>query len=269
MVIARSFHRWILAAIAGSAIGGTVQAAEPPSFDSYLAQGYREIAVYALNQVASPEIAAHFAARAEMTSLQGTAIEPEAVEGWKLDRKLANEARTARRQLMSRLGNEARWTSPLTSAIAVLNFDCWLSFASVDRPSSAECRRRFTTALQALPARRPAGPALLPVGPTTTLIALQACAAPPWLGDCPTPRAERGAPGPETPGVRHAGRDAGASSVTVADGAGEQPTAISALAEATPDQGEPAADEASVPALPALTSLAETPGPRAADAPAE
>jgi len=69
--------------------------------------------------------------------------------------------------------------------------------------------------------------------------------------------------------VRHAGRDAGASSVTVADGAGEQPTAISALAEATPDQGEPAADEASVPALPALTSLAETPGPRAADAPAE
>jgi len=88
---------------------------------------------------------------------------------------------------------------------------------------------------------------LLPGGPSTTLIALQACAAPPWLGDCPTPRAERGAPGPETPWVRHAARDT-RSSATVA--AGEQPVAISALAEAAPDQGEAAADVASAPPSP-------------------
>jgi hypothetical protein len=267
MVIARSFHRWIFAAIAGLAIAGDAQAAEPPSFDSYLAQGYREIAVYALNQVASPEIAAHFAARAEMTNLQGTAIEPEAVEGWKLDRKLANEARSARRQLMSRLADDARWSSPLTSAIAVLNFDCWLSFASVDRTSSAECRRRFTTALQALPAHPPSGPALLPVGPTTTLIALQACAAPPWLGDCPTPRAEQGSPGPDTSWVRHAARDPERSSATVA--AGEQPVAISALAEVAPDHGDADAGVASLPAAAPLTSLAETGEPPPADLPAE
>src|SRR5262245_44035879 len=92
MMIARSLHRWIFAVIAGSAPTGTGQAAEPPSYDSYLAQGYREMAVYALNQLASPEIAAHFATRAEMTSQQGTAVEPEAIESWKLDRKLANEA---------------------------------------------------------------------------------------------------------------------------------------------------------------------------------
>jgi hypothetical protein len=267
MVIARSFHRWLLGVIAASALTGTGQAAEPPSYDSYLAQGYREMAVYALNRLASPEIAAHFATRAELTSRQGTAVEPEAVESWTLDRKLANEARTARRQLMRRLGSDARWASPLTSAIAVLNFDCWLSFATVDRPSSAECRRRFTTALQALPARVPPGPALLPVGPTTTLIALQACAAPPWLGDCPTPRAERASPGLETPWVRHAARDAGASSATLADG--EQPVAISALAEVAADQGAADADVASVPAPPALTSLAETGEPPPADAPAE
>lgn len=269
MVLGTSFHRWILAVIAGSAIAGTGQAAELPSFDSYLAQGYREMAVYALNHIASPEIATHFATRAELTSRQGTAVEPEAVESWKLGRKLANEARTARRQLMSRLDNDARWSSPLTSAIAVLNFDCWLSFASVDRPSSAECRRRFTTALQALPTDRPSGSAPLPVGPTTTLIALQACAAPPWLGDCPTPRAEQGSPGPEAPGVRHAARDAGGNGATVAAGASGPSVAISALADAAPDQGDPDGDMAWALTVPALTSLAETPEPPPADAPAE
>jgi hypothetical protein len=267
MVIVKSFHRWILAMIAGSAIAGSGQAAEPPSFDSYLAQGYREIAVYALNQVASPAIAAHFASRAEMTSLQGTAIEPEAVETWKLDRKLASEARTQRRQLMARLANDARWSSPLTSSIAVLNFDCWLSFASADPPSSAECRRRFVTALQALPAHRAAGPMLLPVGPTTTLIALQACAAPPWLGDCPTPRADGRSSDPETPWVRHAARDAGTVVPAGAAAGGEPSTPISALADVVPDHSDADGSVASVSAVPALTSLAETPPP--ADAPAE
>jgi hypothetical protein len=265
--MARKLYSWALAAIGGLAIAGGSQAAEVPSFAGYVVQGYREIAFFALNQIGSPTIAEHFASRAQLADVQGVVVEPEAIGDWDVDRKLASEARPARKQLMDRLGNGAQWAAPLTSAIAVLNFDCWVGFASADPSSSAECRRRFVAALQTLPAHPSPAPAV-PAGATTILIALQACAAPPWLGDCPMP----GAPGrssPASPAQRHAGGETTGHLAVSALAATDRPAAISALADVAPGPGGDVADAVLVPSAPATANLVEAAGPASAGAPAD
>ncbi len=232
---------WLAAMTAGLMIAGAGHAAEPPTIGTYVAQGYREIAFFALNQLASPAIAAHFAARAESTEVSGAAIEPEAIGDWAVDPKVAVEAGSARRQLLSRLDNGVESTSPLTSAVAVLNFSCWVAFASADLSSSAECRRRFFAALAALPAHPSPAQATTPAGATTILIALQACAVPPWLGDCPVATEAPARPTPEAPVQRHAGGETGSGRALSALGdSAEGLTPISALAGGAPGSLYPA-----------------------------
>ena len=251
-------HSWMAALAISLGVAGASQAAEPPSFSSYVAQGYREITFFALNETASPAIAAHFASRAQLADVEGTTIEPEAVNDGEVDRKLAAEARPARQQLMDRLSSGVQWTSPLTSAIAVINFDCWVEFASADGAGSAECRRRFFAALQTLPAH-PAPAPEVPAGATTILIALRACAVPPWLGDCPMAADAPASPG--HPAQRHASSETGSGrtiSALAGSGSTDSLAPISALADGQP-----------VTPPPANASLAETIGPAPADAPAD
>ena len=100
-------------------------AAQPPGFDDYAGQGYQEISTFAASQAHNPALAKYFADRAQAVRA-GKAVPPLLVSQTKLDEATMREATKARLDLTSRLDNGARLTAPMSSAVAQVNFDCWL-----------------------------------------------------------------------------------------------------------------------------------------------
>jgi hypothetical protein len=138
---------------------GAVLRADPgqsASFDSYIARGYGEIAVFAATKVGNPALAAHFKRRAALASA-GRELQPESLTSWHLDDGTAREAGAARRQLVDRLDAGARQRQPLQAAIAQVNFDCWVAPfpARAGLRDSSDCRRKFYIAFAKLAPARP------------------------------------------------------------------------------------------------------------------
>src|SRR5262249_22504549 len=102
----------------------------------------------------------------------GKNVEPVLAGQWTLDPTTMREASKARLELTSRLNNGAQLTAPRPAAIAQVNFDCWMAqFPAVGGPpSSADCGRKFYSALAELPAN-PGPAAAAPASPPSTLAA--------------------------------------------------------------------------------------------------
>src|SRR5882757_11247555 len=148
-------------------------ATQPPGFDDYAGQGYQEISMFAATQAHNPALAKYFADRAQAVRA-GKPVPPLLVSQAKLDEPTMREAAKARLDLTSRLDNGARLTAPMSSAVAQVNFDCWMvQFRNIPgRPGSADCRRKFYDALAMLPVNP--GPAAVPAtAPAADAVAVQ------------------------------------------------------------------------------------------------
>jgi hypothetical protein len=148
---------------------GTCEATEQVSlnFDTYLAEGYRQVAGAAVRVGAHASLLSYYKKRSA-DAANGRAIVPQVPNADELDPWTLREANFARNELIESLRSGSSQRQPLLAAIAQVNFDCWVMPLprQTGIPDGDECRRRFYFAFAGL--SRPNQPA--PPGPTVEIV---------------------------------------------------------------------------------------------------
>ena len=147
----RRFSKSVL--IASAAFVGLVVTATPgqaeTAFDSYLAQGYGEVAWFAGARLDNPEAAKLFKSRADEAA-QGETVLPATIDSTSvIPDAMRAEAIEAHSDLMAALDEGLRESDPQIAAVAQVNYDCWVAqFPSVaGMPDSNDCRTLFYQAM--------------------------------------------------------------------------------------------------------------------------
>ena len=148
---------------------GSSEATEQVSlnFDTYLAEGYRQIAGAAVRVGAHASLLSYYKKRSADAANGGTIV-PQVPNADELDPWTLREANFARNELVESLRSGSSRRQPLLAAIAQVNFDCWVMPLprQTGIPDGDECRRRFYFAFSGL--SRPNQPA--PPGPTVEIV---------------------------------------------------------------------------------------------------
>ena len=95
------------------------------NFDTYLAEGYRQVAGAAVRVGAHASLLSYYKKRSA-DAANGRAIVPQVPNVDELDPWTLREANFARNELIESLRSGSSQRQPLLAAIAQVNFDCWV-----------------------------------------------------------------------------------------------------------------------------------------------
>lgn len=94
-------------------------------FAGTLAAELKTFAVTELDDMRDLIDGMHFGEKAKRAAA-GDAVEPERIEDWRLPKPAARQLSDGRARLMAVLGGGARQLEPVTAAVAIARFDCWI-----------------------------------------------------------------------------------------------------------------------------------------------
>ena len=143
--------RVLVVAIALTAALPLAAATPNHAFSQSLAQGYAEIARFAVGKLHDESGQSYFQNKSDRAQANFP-VEPEWPTNWTLAPDLQKTMGRERDGLMAALGRVSAGADPKTGAIAQVNFDCWVALASVPvmQKESARCRSAFRAAMQQL-----------------------------------------------------------------------------------------------------------------------
>jgi hypothetical protein len=130
---------------------GLAAADANPDFNRSLAQGYAEIAKFAVAKLHDQSGQSYFQNKSDRAQAQYP-VDPEWPTNWNLPRDLQQTMAHDRDVLVQALGRLAAGVDAKTEAIAQVNFDCWVALSSISslKSESARCRGAFYTAIDQL-----------------------------------------------------------------------------------------------------------------------
>ena len=143
--------RVLVVAIALTAALPLAAATPNHAFSESLAQGYAEIAKFAVAKLHDESGQSYFQNKSDRAQANFP-VEPEWPTNWTLAPDLQQAMGRERDGLMAVLARVNTGADPKTRAIAQVNFDCWVALASVPvmQKESARCRSAFRAAMQRL-----------------------------------------------------------------------------------------------------------------------
>ncbi len=143
--------RVLVVAIALGAALPLAAATPNHAFSQSLAQGYSEIAKFAVAKLHDESGQSYFQNKSDRAQANFP-VEPEWPTNWTLAPDLQKDMGRERESLMAALARVTAGADPKTGAIAQVNFDCWVALASVPatQKESARCQNAFRAAMQQL-----------------------------------------------------------------------------------------------------------------------
>lgn len=130
-----------------------LRALTPPDdkFAGTLAAELKTFAVFELDDMRDLIDGMHFGEKAKRAAAGG-AVEPERIDDWRLPKAAARQLSDGRARLMAVLGGGARQSEPVTAAVAIARFDCWIEQQEENWQWThiAACRDGFFANLTAL-----------------------------------------------------------------------------------------------------------------------
>ena len=145
------FLRFLVVAIALTAALPLAAANPNHAFSQSLAQGYTEIAKFAVANLHDESGQSYFQNKSDRAQANFP-VEPEWPTNWTLAPDLQQIMGRERDGLMTALARVDAGADPKTGAIAQVNFDCWVALSSVPtmQKESTRCRNAFHAAMQQL-----------------------------------------------------------------------------------------------------------------------
>ena len=131
-------------------LAAVTQAQAATEFETYLAQGYGEVAWFAGAKLDNPEAAKLFKARANEAA-RGQTVLPATIDSASvIPDAMRAEAIEAHSDLMAAFDDGLRESDPQIAAVAQVNYDCWVAqFPTVaGLPDSSDCRALFYQAME-------------------------------------------------------------------------------------------------------------------------
>ncbi|MBI4030800.1 MAG: OmpA family protein [Proteobacteria bacterium] len=127
-----------------------VQAVGSP-FTQHLTSEYRAFANREMHDMLDYPDGIHFA-RKGLAAASGEAVLPEPISDWNLNPQHMEELSTARGRLIVAYDMGAREIAPQQSAVAQVNFDCWIEQQEENWQAAdiAGCKNRFMDAMAAI-----------------------------------------------------------------------------------------------------------------------
>jgi hypothetical protein len=143
--------RFLVVAMALAAAVSVAAASPNHAFSQSLAQGYAEIAKFAVAKLHDESGQSYFQNKSERAQAN-LAVDPEWPTNWTLTPDLQQTMARDRDGLMVALARVNTGADPKIEAIAQVNFDCWVALASIPtlQKESARCRNAFHAAMQQL-----------------------------------------------------------------------------------------------------------------------
>ncbi|MBT3358679.1 MAG: OmpA family protein [Rhodospirillales bacterium] len=121
---------------------------EGDGFETALARGYKEFALFESNEMRDWPDAAHFGEKA-IAAANGAKVGPEPLKQWSLPRERIGEMTAARARLTKALDQGAGHQWPETAALAQIQFDCWVEQQEENWQTEhiAQCRDGYFAAM--------------------------------------------------------------------------------------------------------------------------
>ena len=143
--------RFLVVAVALTAALSVAAASSNHAFNQSLAQGYAEIAKFAVAKLHDESGQSYFQNKSDRAQAN-LAVEPEWPTNWTLTAGQQQSMARERDGLMAALARMNAGADPKTEAIAQVNFDCWVALASIPtmQKESERCGNAFHAAMQQL-----------------------------------------------------------------------------------------------------------------------